>query len=73
MKGVLKALFDYQKFEQNEELASVIKDTDQRYTRKTNISKIVPLSDDLLNMVAGGAGNTDTTDTEHNKLEEEDK
>ncbi len=56
MKGVLKALFDYQKFEQNEDLSAVIADTDQRYTGKKVSGRIIPLSDELLNLAAAGTG-----------------
>ncbi|MCR4655395.1 MAG: hypothetical protein K5770_04100 [Lachnospiraceae bacterium] len=56
MKSVLKALFDYQKFEQNKDLSAVIADTDQRYMGKNGPGKIIPLSDELLNLAAAGTG-----------------
>ncbi len=56
MGSVLKALFDFQKFEQNNDLSSVIADTDQRYKGKRKSGNIIPLSDDLLNLAAAGTG-----------------
>lgn len=46
MKNKLKALFDYQKFEQNERLARLIEDTVNRTS-----GKMTELDDDDLTMV----------------------
>lgn len=50
MEKKLKALFDYQRFEKNERLGKIIKETESRYERE--------LSDDDLSLV-NAAGVTD--------------
>lgn len=51
MEKRLKRLFDFQKFEQNEELNKVIEETESRFGKK--------LSCEELANVAGGKGNCD--------------
>ena len=46
MEKKLKRLFDYQRFEKNEKLEKLIKQTEERYGTE--------LSDELLSMTAGG-------------------
>lgn len=48
MDQLLHSLFEYQKFEQNKELAKVIMETENR------VSAMMELSDDELEFAAGG-------------------
>jgi hypothetical protein len=53
MENKLARLFDYQKYEPNSKLSSIIKDVESRYSLDMEV-----LSDDELGMLSA-AGNTD--------------
>ncbi|MCR5790465.1 MAG: hypothetical protein K6G83_11320 [Lachnospiraceae bacterium] len=56
MEKVLNRLFDFQKFEQNKALSEVIDSVTERYQKKPRSAKIIPLSDELLNLAVAGTG-----------------
>lgn len=64
MEKVLNRLFDFQKFEQNKALSEVIDSVTERYQKKPRSAKIIPLSDELLNLAVAGTGMQPTCELE---------
>ena len=65
MESLLFNLFDYQRFENNEKLSSLISETGSRNAVRTGRGFRV-LSDEELEMAAGGVGTTEFYDTDNN-------
>lgn len=53
MESLLFNLFDFQRFENNEQLSALIRETGSRYSRKRDMG-FRKLSDEELSMAAGG-------------------
>ena len=67
MESLLFNLFDYQRFENNEKLSSLISETGSRNAKRTGRSFRV-LSDEELEMAAGGVGAEDFFGKDNNGL-----